>query len=77
MNDRWRRIGELKKAAKSGSTFFSGNSIFYIAGDPSPYPIHRIDFDNKEELEKVEIIGNQPDYYAYPILLETSSDFCV
>jgi len=38
--------------------------------------IHRIDLDENEELEAVEQIGSQPGGYRYPVLLQTTNDFC-
>jgi len=31
----------------------------------------------KEELEKVELIGEPPKYSSYPVLFATTPDFCV
>ena len=62
---------------RDGSALYSGRSIYLFPGKSSEYSIQRIDLSDEEELENVEIIGNQPGQYDFPVLFETTSDFCV
>ena len=39
--------------------------------------IYRIDLDENEELEAIEVIGSQPERYTVPVLFQTTNDFCV
>ncbi|CBY14985.1 unnamed protein product [Oikopleura dioica] len=71
-NDQWNKIGELATSATGGSVFYSGRSIYYFG-----YSIQRIDLNEKEELEKVELIGKLPKSSFYPVLFSTTPDFCV
>ncbi|CBY39615.1 unnamed protein product [Oikopleura dioica] len=72
-NDQWNKIGELATSASRGSSFYSGRSIYYFGRSS----IQRIDLNAKEELEKVELIGDPPKYSSYPVLFATTPDFCV
>ncbi|CBY15735.1 unnamed protein product [Oikopleura dioica] len=72
-NDQWNKIGELAKSASLGSAFYSGRSIYYF----EIFSIQRIDLNAKEELEKVELIGEPPKRSSYPVLFATTPDYCV
>ena len=39
--------------------------------------IYRLELSETEELEKVEKIGEQPGSFAYPVLFQADSDYCV
>jgi hypothetical protein len=60
--------------AASGSVIYVSRSVYMFEYDTSA--IHRIDLDENEELEAVEQIGSQPGGYRYPVLLQTTNDFC-
>jgi len=38
--------------------------------------IQRVDF-NEEKIEKITIIGNHKDVFIIPILVQTTSDYCI
>ncbi|CBY11329.1 unnamed protein product [Oikopleura dioica] len=73
----WSRIGELTQSAAEGSAFYTGRSIYFFAGNSSPYPNHRIDLTADEEIKEVVRIGNHASQYNYPVLLETENDRCL
>ncbi|CBY12720.1 unnamed protein product [Oikopleura dioica] len=73
----WSRIGELTQNANVGSAIYTGRSIYYFSGAPSPYPNHRIDLTADEEIKEVVRIGNQAGHYIWPVLFETTANFCV
>ncbi|CBY14687.1 unnamed protein product, partial [Oikopleura dioica] len=72
-NDQWNKIGELATSASRGSAFYSGRSIYYFRF----VSIQRINLNAKEELEKVELIGDPPKSSSYPVLFATTPDYCV
>ncbi|CBY31067.1 unnamed protein product [Oikopleura dioica] len=73
----WSRIGELTQSAGLGSAIYTGRSIYHFSGSPSPYPNHRIDLTEDEEIKEVVRIGNHAGYYSYPVLLETTNNRCL
>jgi len=73
-DDQWSRIGELDSPADSGSAIYVSRSVYMFEAQNSA--IHRIDLDENEELEAVEQIGSQPGGYFFPVLLQTTNDFC-
>merc|ERR1712127_758454 len=73
--NQWSRIGEFSQPAAGGSTIAVSRSIYFFEGMSAG--IHRIDFDENDELEAVEEIGIQPDLYWQPVLLQTTNDYCV
>ncbi|CBY11694.1 unnamed protein product [Oikopleura dioica] len=73
----WTRIGELTQSAAFGSAFYTARSIFFFAGNNSPYPNHRIDLTADEEIKEVVRIGNHERQYNYPVLLETENNRCL
>jgi len=73
-DDQWSRIGELNSPATSGSVIYVSRSVYMFEYQNSA--IHRIDLDENEELEAVEQIGSQPAGYSFPVLLQTTNDFC-
>jgi len=74
--ENWNQIGELLKAAYSGSAIYIGRSIYYF-GFKSPYAIQKLDFNEEGELQNVEQIGNQPGNFYWPVLFQTVSDYCI
>jgi len=73
----WTRFGELTQANCIGSAFYSERSIYFFSGAPSPYPNHRIDLTENEQIKEVVRIGNHANDYYYPVLFQTSADYCV
>ena len=60
--------------AASGSAIYVSRSVYMFEYENSA--IHRIDLDENEELEAVEQIGSQAGGYFFPVLLQTTNDFC-
>jgi len=60
--------------AESGTAIYVSRSVYMFEHANSA--IHRIDLDENEELEAVEQIGSQPGQYFFPVLLQTTNDFC-
>ncbi|CBY14238.1 unnamed protein product [Oikopleura dioica] len=75
-DEKWNKIGELLQADYSGSAIYIGRSI-YNFGYKSPYAIQRLNFNETEELQNVELIGNQPGYFHLSVLFQTVSDYCI
>ncbi|CBY14186.1 unnamed protein product [Oikopleura dioica] len=73
-NENWNKIGKLLQADYSRSAIYIGRSIYYFGFD-SP-AIQRLDFNEEEELQNVEQIGNQPSQYN-PVLFQTVSNYCI
>ncbi|CBY10310.1 unnamed protein product [Oikopleura dioica] len=73
----WSRIGELTQSATYGSAIYTGHSIYHFSGYPSPYPNHRIDLTEDEEIKEVVRIGNHASQYLYPVLLVTENNRCL
>ena len=58
------------------SSLLVGLSIYVFGGMSSlDFPIQRIDLV-EEEIAEIEIIGSQPYSVNYPVLFETTFDFC-
>ncbi|CBY15726.1 unnamed protein product, partial [Oikopleura dioica] len=74
-DENWNQIGELLQADRSGSAIYIGRSIYYFGYGSKA--IQRLDFNEKEELQNVAQIGNQPDYYYYPVLFQTVPNYCI
>jgi len=73
-DDKWSRIGELSQPTSYGNALYIGRSVYYFGYYSA---IHRLDFSEKEELQKVELIGTQPGAFYFPVLFHTTSDYCV
>lgn len=76
-DDRWSKIGVLSQPTRRGSAIYIGKHIYFFGGSPAPYPIQKIDMNDNEEIQKVEVIGNQSGDYWTPTLFQTTSDYCV
>merc|ERR1712037_395968 len=83
-NDAWKRIGEFSKPVGAGSAIYIGEYIYFFVSvgtndywNPYTSPIQRIEMTDDEEIKKIEVIGNFTEYLGYPVLFQTSSDFCV
>jgi len=75
----WKKVAELKQGADSGSAIYSGRSVYFFAGQSYPndnYPIQRIDLSEDENVRRIELIGYQQGYYMFPILYESSANYC-
>jgi len=76
-NENWNKIGDLLQADYEGSAIYIGRSIYYF-GYSYPYAsIERLDFNETEDLQNVELIGNQPGGFFLPVLFKTVSDYCI
>ncbi|CBY41650.1 unnamed protein product [Oikopleura dioica] len=76
-DEKWNKIGELLQADYLGSAIYIGRSIYYY-GSQSPNAIERLDFNEEtEDLQNVELIGNQPSTFFFPVLFQTVSDYCI
>ncbi|CBY14281.1 unnamed protein product [Oikopleura dioica] len=74
-DENWNEIGELLQADIYGSAIYIGRSVYYFGF--SSKAIQRLDFTETEDLQTVELIGNQPgDYYVH-VLFQTASNYCV
>ena len=58
-----------------GSAIYIGRSVYYF--EYWEDAIYRLDLSEKEELEKVEKIGEQPGDFYYPVLFQADLDYCV
>ncbi|CBY12980.1 unnamed protein product [Oikopleura dioica] len=74
-DENWNQIGELLQADHSGSAIYNGRSIYYFGYYSKA--IQRLDFNETEELQTIEEIGNQPGNFYYPVLFQTASNYCV
>ncbi|CBY14626.1 unnamed protein product [Oikopleura dioica] len=75
-DENWNEIGELLQADYLGSAIYIGRSIYYFGF--YSLAIERLDFtEETEELQNVAQIGNQSDYYYYPVLFQTVSNYCI
>ncbi|CAG5077711.1 Oidioi.mRNA.OKI2018_I69.PAR.g8794.t1.cds [Oikopleura dioica] len=79
-NDRyWRLIGSLKKFVSFGSALKIGDFIYLVIGYNSAngvYPIERINIVN-DIIVDTEVIGGHDFRSFYPVIFETTADFCV
>ncbi|CBY10668.1 unnamed protein product [Oikopleura dioica] len=69
----WNQIGELLKAEFHGSAIYIGRSIYYFGSVSKA--IQRLDFNETEEFQNVEEIGNTRVYL--PVLFQTVSNYCI
>jgi len=58
-----------------GSALYDNRFIYFFAGDPHPYAIQRLELNESEKLEKVEVMGNQRGQFFSPVLVKTDY-FC-
>ncbi|CBY33464.1 unnamed protein product [Oikopleura dioica] len=74
-DENWNEIGELLQADNYGSAIYIGRSVYYFGYYSKA--IERLDFNEAEEFQNVEQIGNQPGYYWLPVLFQTVSNYCI
>ncbi|CBY32614.1 unnamed protein product [Oikopleura dioica] len=72
-DENWNQIGELMQANNHGSAIYIGRSIYYF-GHVSK-AIQRLDFNETEEFQNVEEIGNQRVNNYLPVLFQTVSNY--
>ena len=76
-NENWSHIGELSITSCCGNAIYIDRAVYYFGAKAyKPGPIHRLDFSENEELRKVELIGNQRQFFS-PVLFQAEYDFCV
>ncbi|CBY23667.1 unnamed protein product [Oikopleura dioica] len=71
----WSRFGKLLQPGGYGSALYDNRFIYFFAGDPHPYAIQRLELNESEKLEKVEVMGNQRGQFFSPVLVKTDY-FC-
>ncbi|CBY14963.1 unnamed protein product, partial [Oikopleura dioica] len=74
-NENWNKIGELLQANYFGSAIYIGRSIYYFGYISKA--IQRLDFTETEEFHNVAQIGSQPGNFAFPVLFQTVSNYCL
>ncbi|CBY15041.1 unnamed protein product [Oikopleura dioica] len=74
-DENWNQIGDLLQPACCGSAIYIGRSIYYFGYVSNA--IQRLNFNETEDLQTVELLGNQPADYYYPVLFQTASDYCI
>ena len=62
-----------------GSAFKVGDHVYIFAGDGDndEYPIQRIDLGEEEQIAGIELIGSHETDFYWPVLFETSADYCI
>ncbi|CBY33794.1 unnamed protein product [Oikopleura dioica] len=76
LNDKeWSQFGKLLQPGGYGSALYDNRFIYFFAGDPHPYAIQRLELNESEKLEKVEVMGNQRGQFFSPVLVKTDY-FC-
>ncbi|CBY13806.1 unnamed protein product [Oikopleura dioica] len=74
-DENWNQFGELLQADYRGSAIYSGRSIYYFGYYSKA--IQRLDFNEAEDLQNVEQIGNQPSNFYWPVLFQTVPNYCI
>ncbi|CBY13668.1 unnamed protein product [Oikopleura dioica] len=74
-DENWNQFCELLRADYSGSAIYIGRSIYYFGYDSAA--IQRLDFNEAEDLQNVQLIGNQPGSFHLPVLFQTVSNYCI
>ncbi|CBY23675.1 unnamed protein product [Oikopleura dioica] len=80
-NDTWTEEETLQKAMAFGSSIKVNNQIYLFPGldgnsDNGEFPIQRLDLANDSTIEQVELIGNNDEYFMFPILYITDANTC-
>ena len=67
------------QTVRTGSALKVGDHVYIFAGsgDNDEYPIQRIDLAEEEQIAGNELIGSHENLFWWPILFETSADYCI